>query len=357
MSKKFTSLYQEHVALKGRFVSFAGYQLPLWYTSHKNEHLAVRNKVGLFDISHMGILKITGKNAHDLLQYLSCNDISPCKKAGRVIYTMFLNENGGILEDLTIAKYQDSYYLIVNASNTSSILNWITLKAFSFKVTIEQLSGHSLLSIQGPSAFDILQEKFSMFLVNDLIPFHMKGGYYKNCELIVSRLGYTGEDGVELIVPNEVVVSLWNDLVELGITPCGLAARDSLRIEAGLPLYGQEISKDIHPLMTRYKNWIVKYNHDFIGKKFLESINLDSSPVTIGLKLIDSGAMMRTNYKIIEGGYVTSGTLSPLSNQSVAMAIVDDPNFSKEDMKLTVSIRGKAHCACVVSLPFYKRSD
>ena len=337
-----TTLYSVHQALNAKFISFSNFEMPVWYHSIKMEHEAVRKKTGVFDISHMGLYRISGQNSAEFLSYLSCNAIPSQPKS---VYSMFLNKNGGILDDVMISWYQDGFYMVVNACNHQKIELWLNQHRMP-DVTITSLNKtHNFIALQGPDVVNLMASLFEIdpslktMSVTDLV--------WKGHSLILFKSGYTGEYGFECLVPQEASEMLWKLLIEHGVTPCGLGCRDTLRIEAGLPLYGQELSEDITPLMTRY-DWVVKWNHDFIGKEALKAFT--KTQTTVGLIMQDR-AIPRTGCKILQGGYITSGTLSFLLNHPIAMAIVP-LSVSKIGTLLDVEIRGVSYPAKVVSLPF-----
>jgi aminomethyltransferase len=346
---KTTHLNKAHKKIGAKMTPFGGFEMPVWYTSIAAEHHAVRNDAGIFDISHMGVIAIKGADAEAFIQKISCNDALKAKPQ-KMIYSMMLNENGCILDDIMVGELRNNeWIMVVNASNLTKILNWIYPKS-SGDIQIEKrIQTHSFFAIQGPNAIT----KFSQLLninLDHLPKFGLIETQINHHNCIIMRTGYTGEDGIEISIPNSAAEDLWAILINGGLTPCGLGARDTLRLEAGLPLYGQELSEEITPLMTRYK-WVVKYNHPFIGKSQLEVQENQPQPyTTVGLKL--SGKLIpRTGYEIKEGGKITSGTLSPTLGHPIAMALIN-PKYSSEGSKVTVIIRGKEEIATVVKLPF-----
>ncbi|NQY73215.1 MAG: glycine cleavage system aminomethyltransferase GcvT [Candidatus Margulisbacteria bacterium] len=345
---KKTFLYDQHKKLHAKMIDFAGYQLPVWFNSIKEEHLAVRQKVGVFDISHMGVLIFSGSGASDFLQSISCNDIQKTIP-DKMIYSMVLNEMGGVLDDIMVGRLQDQYVMVVNSSNKEKLHRWFQQHQ-SENVTIQDLErSHGFLALQGPlaiqTAFNVLDincEKHPRFSVWEQSVFGET--------LLVMRTGYTGEDGIEMVIPKAVLPKIWQSLLASGVTPCGLGARDTLRIEAGLPLYGQELTENIHPLMTRYK-WVVKFDTLFHGKESLQAIQQSPSDlVAVGIEM-DKKQIPRPQCRIVEGGYVTSGTLSPLLDKAIGMAYVKVP-FADLGSSVHVEIRGQSCLAMVVALPF-----
>ncbi len=341
-----TPLYDTHVARKAKLVPFGGYSLPVWFSSLKDEHTAVRTRAGMFDISHMGVLIISGIGTFEFLQRLSCNDLTG-SLSGKMVYSMLLNEQGGILDDIMVGYLDSKFYMVVNASNKAKISTWLGRHKPDQISIVDQSPAYGFIAIQGPQAIERIQSvypqtippRFSLFTM--ILEGHL---------CIAMRTGYTGEDGLELILPSELMPPIWDKLCESGITPCGLGARDTLRLEAGLPLYGQELSENITPLMTRYA-WVVKFKKDFIGKEALLEQQKAALPlVTVGIEMCER-VIARSHYRIVEGGEVTSGTLSPSLDKPIAMALVK-PEFSALGTSVHVEIRGIAHQARVVEVPF-----
>ena len=342
-----SALYETHQSLGAKCIPFAGYSMPVWYSSQKEEHLAVRQHAGIFDISHMGVFRLYGSGAASFLSILSCNSIEKAK-TGIMTYAMFLNDEGMILDDVMFGFFDDAWTLVVNGANKDKIYSW--MKAYKPDNVIIEFKGdtHSFVAIQGPKAVSILAETFQFDLVN-LKRFGMGKGDYDGEHIAIARTGYTGEDGVECLVPNAKISSFWSACMDAGITPCGLAARDALRIEFGLPLYGQELSEEIHPFMTRY-GWVVKNEQDFIGKASVLALKKEPSLVSVGL-LLDDPMIARPSCLIIEGGHISSGTLSPVTDASIALAFVK-PDFADLGSRVTVQVRRKEVMATVVKVPF-----
>jgi aminomethyltransferase len=345
---KHTPLFETHTSLGAKLGPFGGYMLPIWYHSLKSEHLAVRQHAGMFDICHMGLLFLTGENVLSALQTLSCNSLEK-SKSQTMVYSMMLNESGGILDDVMIGCIAGGVLVVVNASNKSKILDWMQ-KKLPAHIHIQDLNtDHGFVAIQGPQAVQIMEKALSIPL-STLPRFSVSELSLLGHPVWALRTGYTGEDGFELILPHSILVDVWNTCIHSGITPCGLAARDSLRIEAGLPLYGHELSESITPAMTRYR-WVVKFTHEFIGRSALEpGWNTPPALTTVGLQLAGK-LIAREGYPITEGGHILSGTLSPLTEKSIAMALVS-PQFSSIGTTVHIQIRGSEHPATVVPIPF-----
>lgn len=357
-----TPFHEWHAANGGRMVEFGGWHMPVQYSTIVDEHNAVRNSAGLFDISHMGRLRFSGDDDCSFLDYLLTNDVSRLK-VGQVRYSLVCNESGGVLDDVLVYRLPDCYMLVVNASNRTKIVDWIGQHISNFNVDFEdQTLSHAMIAVQGPKAVEIMAA-----LGAETAAEHR---YYSAAEMtvagmtaLVSRTGYTGEDGFELIVPADAGMDLWSRLMEAGVPfglqACGLGCRDTLRLEAAMPLYGHELNEDTDPL-TAGLDFAVKLEAaDFIGRASLAKI-AETQPdrVRVGLELdgkriAREGAGLLTNNETI--GEVTSGTFSPTLQKSIAMGYVDRA-ASTTGTQVEVDIRGKRHAAKVVDLPFYKRA-
>ncbi len=355
---KKTPLYETHLALGGRMVDFGGWALPVQYTSILEEHKAVRERVGLFDVSHMGEARILGKGAFAYLQRLLTNDITTMTP-GRCRYSMVCEESGGVVDDVLVYQFApDNYLLVINAGNTQKDLAWFSKHAFGETEIIDESPLWAQLALQGPRFLDVLNaagvngplpEKNYAFVPQTSIA---------GIEAMVSRTGYTGEDGVELYCKAEDGPSLHAALLKageaFGLLPCGLGARDSLRFEAGMPLYGHEMDESVTPLEVGV-NFAVKLNKDdFIGKAAL------LAPVKrkrIGLRLTQRGIMRENCTVYCDGeavGRTTSGMPVPTLAGSYAMALVDAAHAAHETFE--VEVRDKRLPAERVALPFYTRS-
>lgn len=347
---KTTPLTNLHIEMKAKMNVFADYNVPMWFSSIQEEHAAVRNDVGMFDISHMGLFKITGEGAKKTLQKISSNNTDKARY-GRMIYAMALNEDGGIQDDIMFGEINSKeWILVVNSSNKSKIAAMLNEnKAENCK--IEDLNEtHAFIAVQGPKAAAAIESAFELF-ASRLGRFDIE--YKKinqNVPIILSRTGYTGEDGFEMIVPKGNAEDIWKSLLEYDVTPCGFGARDTLRIEAGLPLYGHELSDKINPLMTRYRTWVVDWTADFIGKVALMSQKESCDIRTVGI-VMEGKHIPRQDYLIKEGGVVTSGTKSISIGQGIGIAMVNK-EIAKEGTEITVLIRNREHKATVVKLPF-----
>lgn len=340
---------------------FGGWALPIQYSSILKEHHAVRTRAGLFDVSHMGEILIEGSGAKEYIQRMITNDISKMEE-GRIVYSPMCYEDGGTVDDLLIYKLgDDKYLLVVNASNTQKDYLWLKDNCRDDGLSIEDVSkDYALLAIQGPASQDILQ-KLTTTSLKDIKFFR----FLQDVELggvkgLVSRTGYTGEDGFEIYIPSQDAVKLWDSILsageEEGLVPAGLGARDTLRFEVALPLYGQELSSQISPLEAGLNRFVKLYQDEFIGKDALEKQALEGvNRKIIGFEMIDRG-MPRNGYKVHtdneEIGYVTSGGMAPSLKKNFGLALVDakEANLHEE---IYIEARGKHLKAKVVKVPFY----
>lgn len=355
---KITPLFEFHNKF-AQLTEFAGFTMPLLYTSISEEHLAVRNSVGLFDISHMGRISITGPDAAKLLEFLVPTHVSQ-QPVGKAFYTLLLNENGGIIDDLIVMKKgMNEYLLVVNAANTEKDLVHMTENSKDYNLTIKDITSQSaMLALQGPYAERVLQEFVTLDL-NVLGRFRCIDTHIMNYEVTVSRTGYTGEDGFEIIMYGASientggVMEFWKKLTEKA-KPCGLGARDTLRLEAGYPLYGFDISESINPFEADL-TWVISKNkREYLGAQKLACIQ-EVSKIRRGL-LLDVG-IPRHGYEVIstEGdniGAVTSGTFSPLLRKGIGMCYIAK-EFSQPSTTVFVKLRGLKAVARVVRPPFY----
>ena len=357
-----TALHDWHAENGGRIVDFAGWAMPVQYSTITEEHTAVRTAAGLFDIAHMGRLKFTGPDACRFLDYVVTNDVTRLK-TGDIRYALVTNQDGGILDDVLVYRFDDCYMLVVNASNREKIVNWLHQHSGEFDVQIDDLTlSHYMLAIQGPKSIEIL----SGLTEHDLAGMKYYTGTYatvNGVDGIVSRTGYTGEDGFEVVVPVESAAELWRSLMaagaSLGLQAAGLGCRDTLRLEAAMPLYGHEMDESTDPFTAGLSFGVKLKAGDFVGRDALAKIRQDGDlQVRVGLEL-DSRRIAREDVEVYSGqqlvGRVTSGTFSPTLEKSISMAYVDR-NCSAVGTELNLSIRGKEHPARVVALPFYKRS-
>ncbi len=360
---KRTVFYEKHLAHHAKMVPFAGYEMPVEYTGVKQEHQNVRERAGLFDVSHMGEIWIKGPGAFDLVQKLTSNDLSLISP-GRIQYTCFPNDRGGIVDDLLVYAYdQEKYLLVVNASNVEKDFDWIG-KQNSFGAEIENASGRiSQLAVQGPSAAALLQLITPVDLSQ--IPYYhfLTGEFAGVGEVIISNSGYTGAGGFELYMYNEDGPGIWDRIMEagreFGLMPAGLAARDTLRLEMGFCLYGNDINESTSPLEAGL-GWITKFNegNQFIHRQELEKQrNGGLRKRLIGFELLERG-IPRQHYPILDTkgnpiGEVTSGTMSPMLNKGIGLGYVG-VEHAGSGTEISIGIRNKQVPARVVRPPFYK---
>ncbi len=354
-----TPLYAVHRELGAKMVPFAGWSMPIQYKGLIQEHLCVRNAVGLFDVSHMGEIEVKGPSAKAFLQYVITNDINKLKDTA-ILYSLMCYEHGGVVDDLLVHRYsEDHYFLCVNASNIEKDFQWIESHAEPWQVEVRNISLETAqLAIQGPSAEPLLQQLTDLPL-KDIQYYHFNQGKIHNIDGLISRTGYTGEDGFEVYLPADKAETVYRQIMEAGkefdIQPIGLGARDTLRLEMGYPLYGNDIDRDCQPL-ERGLGWVIKLaKEDFLGKSALVKAKEAGLKYKLcGIKLLDRG-VPRSHYAIYkEGnkvGEVTSGTFSPSLNQGIGMCYVAR-EFSATGTPLEVEIRNQRVPAEVVKLPF-----
>lgn len=353
-----TILHASHMAIGARMVDFHGWEMPLHYGSQIREHHEVRKHAGMFDVSHMTIVDLLGAGGRQFLRKLLTNDIDQLQHNGRALYSCMCNEHGGIIDDLIVyQRASDNYRVVMNSATRAQDIDWLRSKIEGFSAGLQERPELSMLAVQGPEAVDKLKSILSpaeMDAISTLTPFECVdvGNWF------FARTGYTGEDGFEIIVPTSDMVNLWNALLEVGVTPCGLAARDTLRLEAGMMLYGQDMDETTTPLESGLA-WTVKFtpDRDFIGMgALLSQKHTGVKRKMVGLVLEDNGIMRTGQRVVIEGapdGIITSGTFSPTMEKSIALARV--PMQAGE--KVFVEIRGKLIPACVGKPRFIKHGQ
>jgi aminomethyltransferase len=361
MSNRRTPLYQWHVDHKARMVPFGGWDMPVQYAGIVAEHKAVRTAAGLFDISHMARFQLQGWGSLPLLEKVFTNSVGMMKD-GQVRYGLVCNEAGGILDDILVYKWPDdvcqyAFTVVVNASNRQKIHDWLLGHMDNAELADETLAT-TMVAVQGPTAVALASGLFADD-VTGLRYYHATRTQYGGESVVVSRTGYTGEDGLEIMVPNALGVQLWDDLIARGAVPCGLGARDTLRLEAAMPLYGHELTEAINPIQAGL-GWAVKLDKgDFIGRDALRAAAANASqPVRVGLE-VDGKRAAREGSALFgpdddPAGTVTSGSFCPWLEKSLAMGYVP-PAFASPGTALDVDIRGTRTPATVVPLPFYKR--
>lgn len=349
---KRTPLYHL-IAPHAKMVDFAGFEMPISFSSIKEEHHAIRNAVGMFDVSHMGEIKVEGPDAMDAVQRLVTNDVSKIQ-VGQAQYNLMCLPNGGVVDDLLVYRLSEtSYWLVVNASNIEKDYAHIVNFIEGDVMVTNESDAYGQIAIQGPDAEKTLQRLTATDLSN------IRFFRFETCEMLggealVSRSGYTGEDGFEIYAKPDMVQAIWSALLEEGVTPCGLGARDTLRFEACLPLYGHELDETVTPFEANL-NFAVKLDTDFVGKEALEQ-QFPPKRRMIGLKLTGRGIARQGALVEYEGrviGEVTTGTMPPTVNESIAWARVEASCANEETF--TVDIRGKKIEAVRIATPFYKR--
>ena len=350
---KRTPLYDMHVAQNAKMVDFGGWDMPINYGSQLEEHHQVRNDAGMFDVSHMTVIDFKGDATRDFLRYLLANDVVRLKDKGKALYSCMLNEKGGVIDDLIVYFLQDDFYrMVVNAATTEKDLAWIQKQAANFDVTITVRDDLAMIAVQGPNArakvHQALGERASQ--VEDLGVFFMR----QVDDMAVARTGYTGEDGYEIMLPAVEASTFWSQLLEAGVKPCGLGARDTLRLEAGMNLYGADMDETVTPLESGL-NWTVAWEpaeRDFIGRQALETQRQQGvQRKLVGLVLQDKG-VLRNHQKVIvdglEAGEITSGSYAPTLEKSIAFARVP----ANVGSQCKVEVRNKLLNAVVVKPPF-----
>ncbi len=353
-----TPLFELHQQAKARMAGFGGWNMPIQYSGITAEHQAVRQQLGMFDISHMGKFALKGKDLAAQLQSLVPSDLSPLS-AGAAKYTLFLNQQAGILDDLIFyCQGQDQGILIVNAATTDKDKAWLLKHLDSSRVEFADVSqDQTLIALQGPKALQTLQLLVEQDL-SSLRPYHHADVTLLGQPAWLARTGYTGEDGFEIMANSALGQQLWQTLQDRGVTPCGLGARDTLRLEAAMGLYGQDLDETTSPLEAGL-GWVITAEQiEFIGSAALaEQKQQGVKRKLVGLEMLGRN-IARHDYPVLLGdqpvGIVTSGTLSPTLGKAIALAYVP-PQLAKPGQELAVSIRGKAYPAKVVQRPFYRR--
>jgi aminomethyltransferase len=362
MSLKQTAFYDIHRQLNGKIVEFAGFEMPVQYTGIVEEHRRVREHVGVFDVSHMGEVEIHGDDALAFVQNLTVNDASKLAP-GRVQYSAMCYDDGGIVDDLLVYNLGDGFMLVINAANTAKDLDWMRRHVKGRMTLTDRSDATSLLAVQGPQSLAALR-KITDVDLSGLPYYHFTRGAVAGVKMIISRTGYTGELGFELYFPSDIATGdkVWNALFEagkeFGIGPVGLGARDTLRLEMGMCLYGHDIDQSTHPLEAGL-GWITKLDKpDFIGRTAIVNAKAAGLSRKLAGFTVDDRAFPRQGYPIQVGGVqvgaVTSGTFSPTLDRGIGLGYVPIDR-SKPGSSLDIMIRGRAVPATVVPLPFLKK--
>jgi len=358
-----TPLFETHKKLGGKVIDFAGWLLPVAYSNISEEHNTVRNACGLFDVSHMGEIRIKGKDAEKLVQKTVSRDISK-QEIGQVKLTVMCNAQGGIIDDLTVYKLgEEEFYLVVNAGTTQRDFEWLKEQGQGMEIELfDESKKTAKIDVQGPQAQQVLQ-KLTETSLNEIKFYHFKETKVDGINCIVSRSGYTGEDGFELYFDAGKAELLWNKLLETGkekgIKPCGLGCRDTLRLEAGFLLSGTDFDESKTPLECGY-GWVVSWEKDFIGKEALLKQKKEGiAQKLVGFELLEKG-IARHGCKIFcqgnEAGIITSGTFSPTLQKSIGLGYIAK-EFAEIGAEIQIQIRDSLLKAKTVKLPFYKRKN
>lgn len=357
-----TPLYEKHVEAGGKIVSFGGYSLPVQYTGIIAEHNAVRKQAGLFDVSHMGEVIISGKDAFDYLQKVMTNDFTSLQD-GKIRYTLMCNDQGGVIDDLLVYRYHsEKYLLVVNASNREKDVAWLNAQKFG-DVQVNDISDQiGLVALQGPKAKEVLLKVTTEENIPEKYYSFIDQADIQGSKCLISQTGYTGEAGYEIYCDAVDAPKIWELLLEsgkeLGLIPCGLGARDTLRLEAGMPLYGHEMDEETTPLEADLGFAVKMAKEDFIGKKALVEKG-EPSRIRVGLKMTGRGIARENEVIYMEEtpiGKTTSGTHAPYLRYAIASGIIDR-KYSEVGTAVEVDVRGRRIAAEVIPLPFYKREQ
>ena len=347
---KKTCLHDRHVALGAQMSPFGGFDMPIQYKGIIEEHNAVREACGVFDVSHMGEVFVTGPQAEKFVNYIFTNDVAGLPDGG-ILYGMMMNHAGGVVDDL----------LVINASNIDKDVDWIKTQAASFDVVVENVSDeYGELAIQGPEAESVMENLLDI-RCKDLVFYTFLETTYEGKPMIVSRTGYTGEDGFEVYADHATIVNIWDKLIASEkAAPCGLGCRDTLRFEVGLPLYGDELADDITPVEACLSMFVKLDKPEFIGREVVARQKAEGAPrKLVGLEILDR-AIARHGCEVLNDkdeviGYVTTGYRGISVDKSIAAALIETP-YAVKDSELKVRVRRKTFPACVTAKKFYKKS-
>ncbi|MGB5720801.1 MAG: glycine cleavage system aminomethyltransferase GcvT [Woeseiaceae bacterium] len=354
-----TPLYQKHLDANARIVDFGGWDMPLHYGSQKEEHHAVRSKAGVFDVSHMTIVDLSGARVREFLRRLVANDVAKLKDYGKALYTCMLNPDGGVIDDLIIYFMADTgYRLIVNAATREKDLAWIREQAAAFDVDVVERDELAMIAVQGPDARELAAPLVGSQWRDAALALKPFNGLQAG-DTFIARTGYTGEDGWEIVLPAAAAPAMWEGLIQAGAAPCGLGARDTLRLEAAMNLYGSDMDESISPLEAGLE-WTVAWepaDRDFIGRGPLEALR-DSGARRrfVGLLLEDRGVLRNHQRVVVEGvgeGEITSGGFSPTIEGSIALARLPAGDYDRAQ----VDVRGKLLNVRIVKTPFVRNGQ
>ena len=350
-----TPLYDLHLALGAKMVDFGGWDMPLHYGSQVEEHHEVRRDCGVFDVSHMTVIDISGVQAKEWLQYLLANDVERLNSPGRALYSAMLNEQGGVVDDMIVYLMPTGYRLIVNAATRDQDLAWMAVQRQGYDVQLQERPELALLAIQGPQARHKVAELVSQArgqLIQQLKPFEGQS----NGDWFIARTGYTGEDGLEILLPADQAPAFFNDLVGAGISPIGLGARDTLRLEAGMNLYGQDIHLSVSPLCANMA-WTIAWepaSRKFVGREALEAEKAGGVQLKLVGLVLEERGVLRAHQVVrianVGEGEITSGSFSPTLSKSIALARVPTATADRAE----VEIRGKWYPVRVVKPTFVR---
>ena len=351
---KHTPLYQAHIDAQGKMVDFGGWEMPLNYGSQIEEHHQVRSDAGMFDVSHMTVVDFKGTQAKVFVQTLIANDVEKLKTEGKALYSCMLNESGGVVDDLIVYYINDEdYRMVINAGTTEKDIAWINAQAQGFDVSVEPKFDLAMIAVQGPNA---REKVFAAMpgvenIAGELKPFNAAS----LGSLFIARTGYTGEDGFEIMLPDKSAEFTWKMLLEGGVKPCGLGARDTLRLEAGMSLYGSEMNEEVSPLEAAL-SWTVDLSNEdrqFVGRKALEELKNDGAKNTIVGLVLEGKGVIRDHQKVVTSlgdGEVTSGTFSPTMGKAIALARVPIGATGSCEIEM----RNKLVSAKIVKPPFVR---
>lgn len=351
-----TPLYEQHVEAGAKIVDFGGWDMPLHYGSQKDEHHVVRNNAGVFDVSHMTIVDLHGDEVRDFLRQLLANDVAKLQSPGKALYTTMLNQDGGVIDDLIVYFMDETWFrLIVNAATREKDVTWIRQAAASHSVTVTERPELAMVAVQGPNARELAASSIDAKWREQALALKLFTGMQAG-DLFVARTGYTGEDGWEIVMPKEQAAAIWSHLISDGIAPCGLGARDTLRLEAAMNLYGTDMDESVSPLEAGL-GWTIAWepqDRDFCGRAKLEEKRADKNRQRfVGLLLEDKGVLRNHQRVVVDGfgeGEITSGGFSPTIDRSIALARVPAGDYKNA----RVDVRGKLLNVRIVPTPFVR---
>lgn len=353
-----TPLYDKHVEAGARIVDFGGWDMPLHYGSQKEEHHAVRSNAGVFDVSHMTIVDLRGERVRGFLRYLVANDVARLQDSGKALYTCMLNENGGVIDDLIVYFMADSWFrLVVNAATREKDLAWIRRQAEAFDVSVHERAELAMIAVQGPNARELAAPCVDSEYRERALALKVFSGMEAG-DLFIARTGYTGEDGWEIVMPAALAPTIWDRLLAAGVVPCGLGARDTLRLEAAMNLYGSDMDETISPLEAGLA-WTVAWepaDREFIGRAALETLRGADNRRFVGLLLEDKGVLRNRQRVVVDGvgdGEITSGGFSPTLDRSIALARVPAGDYDRAQ----VDVRGRLLNVRIVKTPFVRNGE